>query len=90
MKNGSRSVLLQAGEIDWIESAGNYVRLHVGRERHLLRETMYRSTMVNLERIRELEPYFHGDHVLKLLDGTRLTLSRTYRDRLQERLGREI
>jgi two-component system, LytTR family, response regulator len=105
VKNGSRTVLLQTGEIDWIESAGNYVRLHVGRERHLLRETMaaleekldperfvriHRSTMVNLERVRELEPFFHGDYVLKLLDGTRLTLSRTYRDRLQERLGREI
>jgi two-component system LytT family response regulator len=51
---------------------------------------IHRSTMVNLERVRELEPYFHGDYVLKLLDGTRLTLSRTYRDRLQERLGREI
>lgn len=46
--------------------------------------------MVNLDRVRELEPYFHGDYVLRLLDGTRLTLSRTYRDRLQERLGREI
>ena len=105
VKNGSRSVLLLAGEIDWIESAGNYVRVHVGRERHLLRETMtaleekldperfvriHRSVMVNLEWVREMEPYFHGDYVLKLLDGTRLTLSRTYRDRLQDRLGREI
>jgi len=105
VKNGSRTVLLQAGEIDWIESAGNYVRLHVGRERHLLRETMtaleerldpeqfvriHRSTMVNLDRVRELEPYFHGDYVLRLVDGTRLTLSRTYRDRLQVRLGREF
>ena len=105
VKNGSRSVVLQAREVDWIESAGNYVRLHVGRERHLMRETMtaleekldpeqfvriHRSTMVNLERVRELEPYFHGDYMLKLHDGTRLTLSRTYRERLQERLGREI
>ncbi len=105
VKNGSRTVLLQAGEIDWIESAGNYVRVHVGRERHLLRETMttleerldperfiriHRSTIVNLDRVRELEPYFHGDYVVRLNDGTRLTMSRTYRDRLQTRLGLEI
>ena len=71
----------------------------------LLRETMaaledkldpeqflriHRSTMVNLERIRDLEPYFHGDYVLRLADGTRLTLSRTYRERLQQRLGRSL
>jgi two-component system LytT family response regulator len=105
VKTGSRTVLLRTSEIDWIESAGNYVRLHVGRERHLLRETMaaleekldpeqfvriHRSTMVNLERVRELEPYFHGDYVLRLADGTKLTLSRTYRERLQARLGRTL
>lgn len=105
VRNGSRTVLLRTAEIDWIESAGNYVRIHVGRERHLLRETMaaleekldpelffriHRSTIVNLERVRELEPYFHGDHVLRLADGTRLTLSRTYRERLQQRLGRTL
>lgn len=45
---------------------------------------------MNLERVRELGPYFHGDHVLRLADGTKLTLSRTYRDRLQERLGRTL
>ena len=105
VKNGSRTVLLKTSEIDWIESAGNYVRLHAGRDRHLLRETMvaleekldpeqflriHRSTMVNLERIRDLEPYFHGDYVLRLADGTRLTLSRTYRERLQQRLGRSL
>ena len=105
VKTGSRTVLVRTSEIDWIESAGNYVRLHVGRERHLLRETMgameekldpeqflriHRSTMVNLERVRELEPYFHGDSVLRLTDGTKLTLSRSYRDRLQARLGRTL
>ena len=51
---------------------------------------IHRSTIVNLERVRELEPYFHGDYVLKLTDGTRLTLSRTYREHLQERLGRDL
>jgi two-component system LytT family response regulator len=72
-----------------------------GRERHLLRDDtrwrrssirlrpIHRSTMVNLERVRELV-HFHGDHVLRLADGTKLTLSRTYRERLQERLGRTL
>jgi two-component system, LytTR family, response regulator len=105
VKSRGRTLLLKIGEIDWIEAAGNYVRLHAGRERHLLRETMtsleekldpeqfirvHRSTMVNLERVRELEPYFHGDYILKLEDGTRLTLSRTYRGRLEQRLGRQL
>ena len=102
VKTGSRSVLLRTEEIDWLEAAANYVRVHVGRERHLLRETMtalegrldparfariHRSTMVNLDRVRELEPYFHGEWLVRLADGTRLSLSRTYRDRLQDRLG---
>jgi two-component system LytT family response regulator len=102
VKAGSRTVLLRTEEIDWIESAGNYVRIHVGSERHLMRETMsglearldpdrfvriHRSTMVNLDRVRELEPYFHGDYIVRLTSGTRLTLSRSYRDRVQARLG---
>jgi two-component system, LytTR family, response regulator len=105
VKGGGRMVLLKVSEIDWIEAAGNYVRLHARRERHLLRETLtaleakldpeqfvrvHRSTMVNLERVRELEPYFHGDYILRLEDGTKLTLSRTYRERLEQRLGREL
>ena len=103
VKTGTRTVLLRTEDVDWLESAANYVRVHVGRERHLLRETMttlehrldparfvriHRSTIVNLDRVRELEPYFHGDWVVRLDHGTRLTLSRSYRDRLQECLGR--
>jgi two-component system LytT family response regulator len=102
IKSGGRVCFVRIGEIDWIEAAGNYLRLHVGRDVHLLRETMsrlesrldprlfariHRSTMVNLERIRELQPSFHGDFVVKLHDGTELTLSRGYRDKLQELLG---
>jgi two-component system LytT family response regulator len=105
VKSGGRVRLVKAEEVDWIEAASNYVRLHVGGERHLLRETMaalearldperfvriHRSTIVNLDRVRELEPYFHGDYVVKLHDGRRLTLSRTYRERLEERLGRAL
>jgi len=74
----------------------------VGRERHLLRETMshlesrldserfiriHRSTIVNLSRVQEMEPYFHGDYIIRLKDGRTLTLSRTYRSRLLTRLA---
>ena len=57
--------------------AGRFVRVH-------------RSTIVNIDRIRELQPAFHGDHVLVLQDGTELTLSRSYRDRLEASLGHAL
>jgi len=105
VKTQGRVRLLKVTDVDWVEAASNYVRLHVGAERFLLRDTMaaletrldpeqfvriHRSTIVNLDRVRELEPYFHGDYVVKLADGRRLTLSRTYRERLEQRLGREL
>ena len=94
-----RVLFVRAAEIDWVEAADNYVSLHVGSESHLLRETMTalegrldpkqflrisRSTMVNVERIKELQPMFHGDYVVILRDGTKLNLSRGYRDKLQQ------
>jgi len=103
VKSGGRVFFLRTEEIDWIEAAGNYVRLHLGSENHLFRETMnrmesrldtrrfariHRSRIVNTERIKELQPWFNGDYVVILRDGTRLTLSRGYRERLQERLGK--
>ncbi len=99
IKASGRVFFLRTEEIDWIEAEGNYLRLHVGRESHLLRETMnrlasrldpdkflriHRSTLVNIERIKELQPLFSGDHVVILRDGKRLTLSRSYRDKLLE------
>ena len=84
------------------EAADNYVRVHAGREAHLIRETLqameerldpgkflriHRSSLVNLERIRELRPVFHGDYVVKLTDETELILSRNYRKKLLEPLG---
>jgi two-component system LytT family response regulator len=101
VKSGGRIVFLRVEEIDWVEAADNYVRVHAGRESHLIRETLqslegrldqgtflriHRSTLVNLDRIRELQPMFHGDYVVKLQDGTELTLSRSYRERLLEPL----
>jgi two-component system LytT family response regulator len=103
VKSGGRVFFLRTDEIDWIEAAGNYVRLHLGDESHLFRETMnrmearldtrrfvriHRSRIVNSERIKELQPWFNGEHVVVLRNGTRLTLSRGYRDRLQDQLGK--
>jgi two-component system LytT family response regulator len=91
--------LLPVDRIDWFESAGNYVRLHVGSERFLLRQTMsgleekldakqfvriHRTTIVNLRRIEAIRPGAHGDHILTLHDGTQLVLSRVYRERLEQ------
>jgi len=102
VKSGGRVYFVRAEEIDWIESAGNYVKLHVGGETHLLRETMtaieaqldpeaffriHRCHIVNIERVRELQPSFNGEYVVFLKNGARLTLSRGYRDKFQQRLG---
>ncbi len=102
IKSGGRVFFLRVDEIDWIEAAGNYLRVHVGKERHLLRETMnhienrldaakflriHRSTIVNVDRIKELQPWFHGDYVVVLRDGTQLALSRGYRQKMHELFG---
>ncbi|HYT90335.1 MAG TPA: LytTR family DNA-binding domain-containing protein [Gemmataceae bacterium] len=105
IKSTSRVFFLRVEEIDWIEAAGNYLKLHAGNEAHLLRETMgnlegrldpdkflriHRSTIVNIERIQELQPWFHGDYVVLLRDGTKLTLSRSYRQKLQDHFGNAL
>ncbi|HSC27347.1 MAG TPA: LytTR family transcriptional regulator DNA-binding domain-containing protein [Vicinamibacterales bacterium] len=105
IKAGGRVFFVRADEVDWIESAGNYVKLHVGTDAHLMRETMsalearldpaiffriHRCHIVNIERVKELQPWFNGEYVVFLQNGTRLTLSRGYRDKLQERLGRTL
>ena len=105
VKSAGRIFFLKVEEIDWIEAAGNYVRLHVGKESHLVRETMtdlesrldpgrflriHRSTLVNIDRIKELHPWFSGDYAVVLHDGTQLRLSRGHRERLSERLGNPV
>lgn len=99
VRSVGRVVFLKTDEIDWIEAAGNYVRLHIGRDGHLLRETMshleaklnpdkflriHRSTLVNIDCIKELQPLFSGDYTVILRDGRQLTLSRSYREKLLE------
>ena len=105
VKAGGRVFFVRADEIEWIEAAGNYVKLHVGSDAHLFRETMnaieakldpalffriHRSHIVNIERVRELQPWFNGEFVVFLRSGTRLTLSRGYREKLQDRIGRTL
>jgi len=102
IKTPGRVFFVRQEDIDRIEAADNYVNLHVGVDTHLIRETMnslegrldsrkflriHRSTIVNAERIKELRPWFHGEYVVLLKDGTELTLSRTYREKILSLLG---
>jgi two-component system LytT family response regulator len=102
VKSDGEIVCLKPSEIDWAESAGNYVCLHVGNVTHILRETItalenrlgarqflrvHRSTLVNVDRIRTLKPSLYGDYSILLRDGTKLTLSRGFRETVLRRLG---
>ena len=104
VRTHGRIIFLGTDEIDWIESAANYVRLHVGKEAHLMRETMagieslldpkdfvriHRSFIVRIDRIREMEHWSHGEYVLFLKDGTQLTSSRGYREKVSALLERD-
>ena len=92
-----RIVLLKTADIDFIEASGNFVTIRIGRESYLVRETMselerrlaparfvriHRSTIVNVARIKEIHPWFHGHHVVVLSTGDRLRLSRYQRAKL--------
>jgi two-component system LytT family response regulator len=102
IKSAGRITFLSVDEIDWIEAADNYVQVHAGRESHLLHATMnslegrldpdkflriHRSAIVNVGRIKELHPMFHGEYRIVLKDGTRLTSGRGYRENLQKLLN---
>jgi two-component system LytT family response regulator len=103
VRSPERAFFLRTETIDWIEAAGKFVHLHVGRAVHALRESMAeleqeldptrflrisRSVIVNVDRIQEIQPWFQGDYVLILTDGTRLTSTRGYRDNMRRLLGR--
>ena len=96
-------VFIKTEDIDFVEAAGDYVVLYVGKKKHMTRESMtkmavklgskdfvriHRSTIVNLERVKELKPYFHGDYLVYLKDGRELKLSRRYWARLEKVFGR--
>ena len=105
VKSAGRIHFLKVGQIDWIEAAGNYAEVHVGQKSYLLRETMnhleakldaykflrvHRSTIVNVERIKELQPWYCGDYRIILQDGTQLTLSRSFQAKLWRLLGKPL
>jgi two-component system LytT family response regulator len=102
VRSRGRMHLVPVEDVDWIGAAGNYVELHVGTATHLVRGTLrslesrlpeavfariHRSTIVNLDRVRALHPWSHGDLQVELSDGTELRLSRRYRDRLEAMFG---
>jgi len=101
IRNSDRIILVKTQDVDWIESAANYVLLHVGDKTHIVRETMRsletklcpktfqrisRSAIVNLERIKELQPMGKGEYVVFLTTGQQLTMSRGIRE-LHQALG---
>jgi two-component system LytT family response regulator len=103
VKHDGRVFFVKVSDVDWFEASGNYVRVHTGKVSHLIRETMHhvesqldpsmfvrihRAVIVNIDRIKELQPWFAGDYVVILRDGRQLKLSRTYREHLQSRMHR--
>jgi two-component system LytT family response regulator len=102
VRDGHGVAFVPVPEIDWIEARNYCARLHVGGREYLVRESLtslaarldpgrfvriHRSTIINLDRLHSLEPYFHGSYIVKLRDGTRLTLSRSRRSALERALG---
>jgi two-component system LytT family response regulator len=98
-----RLVPVRVADIDWIEAAGNYVRLHVNKSVQMSRDTLsgmekrldptrfariHRSAIVNLDRVKELQAWFSGDFVVLLTTGERLRLSRSFRRAFESRFGR--
>lgn len=98
VRSGSKLSFVRASDVDWIDVADNYVRLHVSGREHLVRDTLksvesqlnpemfvrvHRSIIINLDRVESVEPYFHGEYVITIKDGARLRTSRSYSERLR-------
>jgi len=101
IRSAGRIVFLRTDDVDWFEGCANYVQLHVGKSTHLLREKIstlearldpgkfiriHRSSIVKIDRIKEMRSSGDGEHVVVLHDGSRLSLSRGYRERFQKLL----
>jgi len=102
VKSNGRVLFLRLDEIDWIEAVGDYVNLHVGQESHLLRARMsemekklsggrffriHRSSIVNLDRVKEFRPIHLGESAVVLRNGVKLAASRVYAQKLQQAMG---
>lgn len=98
VRDGGTISFVKVQDVDWIDAAGNYVRLHAGGRAYLVRDTMkavearldpatfvrvHRSAIVNIDQVSALEPYFHGEYVVIMRDGARLTSSRSHSERLR-------
>jgi two-component system, LytTR family, response regulator len=97
IKSGGRVVFLDLHEVDWVEAAANYVRIHAGPGTYLLRQTIssfaqqlppekfmriHRSIIVNLSKIKELQPCNNGEYIVVLRNGRELSLSRSFRGQM--------
>jgi two-component system LytT family response regulator len=95
VRTGDRVLFVKTSHIDFVESAGNYVVVHAGKENHVVRETMTaleqklnprqflrisRSTLVNLDQVKELQPLFKGEYAVILHSGKQLTMTRGFRE----------
>jgi two-component system, LytTR family, response regulator len=104
IRSGRGVFLLRAQDVDWVHSEGNYVRIRAGKESYLVRETIsdletrlpperfariHKSILVNIDRIRQIQPLANGGHIVLLTDGTKLTWSRGFRSRLRALTGSE-
>jgi two-component system LytT family response regulator len=102
IQSRGKARFLKAEEVEWAEAAGNYVLLHVGKDEHILRQTLgelekkvdprafvrvNRSSIISLEAVREIQPHFHGEYVLILKNGDRVTVTRFFRDRFRKAIG---
>jgi two-component system LytT family response regulator len=98
VRSAGKTLFIDVEELDWVQGAENYVELHAGQATHLLHVTMnaleksldpaaflriHRSLIVNVRRIRDLQPGAHGEYLITLRDGTRLQSGRTYANRLR-------
>ena len=98
VRSRGRVLFLKLEDVDWIETSANYVELHSGKQTFLLRETLsalegkldpqqfvrvHRTSIVNVDRIQELQPWSHSDFIVVLKDGTKLRMSRRYRQNLK-------
>lgn len=98
VKSGGTTIFLDIDTVHWISAAENYVELHAGKAQHLIQVTMsrlasrlnpatfvriHRSLIVNVKRIRSVEPQFHGEYLVTMVSGDQLRSGRTYHDALR-------
>jgi two-component system, LytTR family, response regulator len=105
VKQDQRTIVVMLADVQWVESDGNNIRLHAGRETYQLRETLtslesrldprrfmriHRRTIVDIRAMKELQPWFGGDQIMILRDGTKLRVSRNYRTTVARRLAGDV